>query len=152
MGGPDDPPPISRGGQGDHVATLNLLVAILSALRLRDATGEPQVVDVTLLGTGMWTISRDVVQTLITKKQAERIDRTQPVNPIRNHYRCSDGRWIVLTMPQADRYWATFCRTVGHPEWENDPKYIDLDAREVNTKELTSKIDEAIATASLAEW
>ena len=37
---PDAPPPLCRGGQGDHTTALNILSATLAALRLRDLTGE----------------------------------------------------------------------------------------------------------------
>ena len=43
IGEPDDPPLSFRPGQGDHTTALALLVALLTALRERDRTGEGQV-------------------------------------------------------------------------------------------------------------
>ena len=37
-------------------------------------------------------------------------------NPLWNHYRCKDDRWIALAMAQADRWWATFVAALGRPE------------------------------------
>ncbi|HAR32366.1 MAG TPA: CoA transferase, partial [Gammaproteobacteria bacterium] len=51
FGDRDDGPLIARGGYGDRTTALNLLSAILAALRLRDQTGEPQYVEVTLQRT-----------------------------------------------------------------------------------------------------
>ena len=48
LGEPPSPPPLCRGGQGDHTTALNILAAVLAALRLRDKTGEGQHVEVTL--------------------------------------------------------------------------------------------------------
>ena len=59
-GEPSSPPPFCRTGQGDHATALNLLSAILVALRLRDQSGEGQSVEVSLMQTGMWTIGADV--------------------------------------------------------------------------------------------
>jgi crotonobetainyl-CoA:carnitine CoA-transferase CaiB-like acyl-CoA transferase len=39
LGEPPSPPPLCRGGQGDHTTALNLVAATLAALRLRDRTG-----------------------------------------------------------------------------------------------------------------
>ncbi len=38
LGEPPSPPPLCRGGQGDHTTALNILAAVLAALRLRDQT------------------------------------------------------------------------------------------------------------------
>jgi crotonobetainyl-CoA:carnitine CoA-transferase CaiB-like acyl-CoA transferase len=56
LGEPPSPPPLCRGGQGDHTTALNILAAVLAALRLRDQTNEAQHCEVTLQGTGMWTL------------------------------------------------------------------------------------------------
>ncbi|MYB42424.1 MAG: CoA transferase, partial [Chloroflexi bacterium] len=58
-GEPSSPPPFCRTGQGDHATALNLLSAILVALRLRDQSGEGQSVEVNLMQTGLWTIGAD---------------------------------------------------------------------------------------------
>src|SRR5690606_27858571 len=84
LGEPDAPPPLCRGGQGDHTTALNLLAAVLAALRVRDRTGEPQLVEVTLQATGMWTIAGDVAGSLVARENPTRISRAAPVNPIWN--------------------------------------------------------------------
>src|SRR3954453_9568135 len=53
-------PPRLRRAQGGDPAALALLASILAALRLVEATGEGQVVDVSLLGAAAWTMSSDL--------------------------------------------------------------------------------------------
>src|SRR6185503_5261653 len=60
LGEPPSPPPLCRGGQGDHTTALNILAAVLAALRLRDQTNEAQHCEVTLQATGMWTLAGDI--------------------------------------------------------------------------------------------
>ncbi|HEX6031371.1 MAG TPA: CoA transferase, partial [Tepidiformaceae bacterium] len=48
VGHPGQPPVLSRVAQGDHTTGMNALAATLAALRVRDQTGEGQVVEVTL--------------------------------------------------------------------------------------------------------
>jgi crotonobetainyl-CoA:carnitine CoA-transferase CaiB-like acyl-CoA transferase len=152
LGEPDAPPPPCRGGQGDHTTALNLLASVLAGLRLRDMTGEGQVVDVTLVGTGLWTIATDLSGALPTGTQPARPDRTRPPNPLRNSYRCADGKWLMLVMAQPDGYWPAFCRALEHPEWQNQPEYDSLSSRMQNSARFTSLLDETFATADRETW
>jgi crotonobetainyl-CoA:carnitine CoA-transferase CaiB-like acyl-CoA transferase len=152
LGEPEAPPPLCSLGQGDHTTALNLLAGTLAALRLRDATGVGQLVDVSLLGTGMWTIGTDLVTSALTGERRPRHDRTRPSNPLLNTYRCRDQRWILLNMPQADAYWSRFCRAIGHDEWESDPRYDSLVSREQSSAELTAELDAVFATRPLSDW
>jgi crotonobetainyl-CoA:carnitine CoA-transferase CaiB-like acyl-CoA transferase len=153
LGEPPSPPPLCRGGQGDHSTALNILAAVLAALRLRDRTGEGQHVEVTLQGTGMWTISGDFSAALVAKQQPTRHDRTRPSNPIWNSYRCADDKWVLLVMPVPDPvYWPRFCRAIDRPEWATDERYDTLAKRRERSAELVREIDAIMATRERAYW
>ncbi|MDP6604909.1 MAG: CoA transferase [Dehalococcoidia bacterium] len=152
MGEPPSSPPICRPGQGDQTTALNLLASTLAALRMRDQTGEGQVVDVTLLGTGIWTIGPDLSAVLQAHQHPPRHERSHPANPIWNPYRCSDDRWLLLVMPQPDRYWPPFCEMVERPEWVSDERYDTLVHRMEHSEQLTAEIDAIFASAGLATW
>jgi crotonobetainyl-CoA:carnitine CoA-transferase CaiB-like acyl-CoA transferase len=153
LGEPPSPPPLCRGGQGDHTTALNLLAAVLAALRLRDQTGEAQHVEVTLQGTGMWTLAGDLQAALVAREQPARHVRTQPANPIWNSYPTADGGWILLVMPQPDPvYWPRFCEMIGRPEWAADPRYRTLHDRRRHSEELTREIEARFAAHDLAHW
>jgi crotonobetainyl-CoA:carnitine CoA-transferase CaiB-like acyl-CoA transferase len=152
MGEPPSSPPICRPGQGDQTTALNLLASTLAALRLRDQTGEGQVVDVTLLGTGIWTIGPDLSAVLQAHQHPPRHERSHPANPIWNPYQCSDGRWLLLVMPQPDRYWPPFCEMVERPEWVSDERYDTLAHRMEHSERLTAEIDAIFSSADLAAW
>ncbi len=152
LGEPPSPPPLCRGGQGDHTAALNLLAAVLAALRLRDRSGEGQYVEVTLQGTGMWTLAADLSVALAVREQPARHDRQAPANPIWNSYRTRDGRWLLLVMPQPDPYWPGFCRALEWEAWIDDARYASAAGRSERTRELTASIQERFETRTLAEW
>ncbi len=149
---PPSPPPLCRGGQGDHTTALNILAAVLAALRVRDQTNESQHVEVTLQGTGMYTVATDLQAALIAREQPRRHNRTQPPNPIWNSYRCGDGEWLLLVMPQPDPYWPRFCAMIGKPEWATDSRYDTLAKRREHTIELTRAIDAIFTTHDRAHW
>ncbi len=86
FGDRDDGLLISRGGFGDRTTCLNLLAAILAAMRVRDRTGEGQYVEVTLQRTGVWALASDVTAALFQRVQPERTSKKAPANPIWNFY------------------------------------------------------------------
>ena len=148
---PDAPPPLCRGGQGDHATALNILAATLAALRLRDKTGEGQHVETTLQASGMWTIGADYSAALVSRKNTQRVSRTAPTQPIWNSYRCADGEWLLLVMPVPfPAQWPSFCRMVEHPEWID--AYPDLDALRANTAVLTAQVDAIFAQHDRPHW
>ncbi len=151
-GEPPSPPPFCRTGQGDHATALNLLSAILVALRLRDRDGAGRGVEVSLMQTGLWTIATDAAVSAVSGEQPRRYDRSQPWNPIRNSYRTRDGRWLLLGMTQADRFWPRFVAMIGDPPWALDPRFETLAGRKQHAAELSARIETLIASADLAEW
>ncbi len=151
-GEPSSPPPFCRTGQGDHATALNLLSAILVALRLRDQSGEGRSVEVNLMQTGLWTIGADAAVAAVSGEQPRRYDRSRPWNPIRNSYQTRDGRWLLLGMTQADRFWPRFVAMIGEPSWALDPRFADLEGRKRHAAELRERIETLIASADLAEW
>jgi crotonobetainyl-CoA:carnitine CoA-transferase CaiB-like acyl-CoA transferase len=152
VGEPPSPPPLCRGGQGDHTSALNLVLATLAALRLRDRTGRAQYADVTLYGTGMWTIAADLSAALITKSQPARHDRTAPANPIWNSYPTRDGRYLLLVHPNPEPFWPRLCAAIGAPEWASDPRWDNAAKRMAATRDLTAAIGERFAQHDFAHW
>ena len=62
------PPSMLRPGVGDHAAASNLVIAILAALRMRDATGQGRYVEVSLLQTGLYILGCDVAMALVARE------------------------------------------------------------------------------------
>ena len=152
MSEPANPAPLRlRPAQGDHTAALALFGGILAALRLVDATGEGQVVDVSLLGAAAWTMSSDLSATLIDGVRPTPQGRIARPHALHGGFRCADGRWVLLFMPEP-HWWPRFCEAVGRPEWVEDERFATYAARAANMPELTRLMDEVIATRPLREW
>ena len=67
---------------------------IASALFKRERTGEPSVVDVSLLATAMWVLSSDVAYSGNPEYDPHALHRNVPANPVAATYPTRDGRWI----------------------------------------------------------
>jgi crotonobetainyl-CoA:carnitine CoA-transferase CaiB-like acyl-CoA transferase len=111
-----------------------------------------QEVDASHLGSMMALQGLNVVARTFTGKEFNRNTRLNAFNPLWNHYRCADGKWLCLGMLQPDRYWKDFCKTIGRPDLTADPKYADMRTRGRNAPELIAILDQAFATRTRQEW
>ena len=148
----DSPPGWMRPGVGDHSAAMSLVVGLLAALRTREAGGEGQVVDVTLQQIGYYINGSDTSNALVTGETPPRHDRRAPRNPLWNHYRCQDDRWLFLVMIDSERYWAAFARSIGRPELAEDPRFVNAVERYRHSRELVVILDEIFASKPLEKW
>jgi crotonobetainyl-CoA:carnitine CoA-transferase CaiB-like acyl-CoA transferase len=147
-------PVMQRPAFGDVVGGLTIAGAIAAALYRRTTTGEPSVVDVSLLGVGMWQLQPDITHAKLNAGNpppAPR-DRKATWNPLSGTYRTRDGRFINLVMLDADRYWADLCVMIGHPEMAGDPRFVDMAARKANARACVEWLDAVFAERDYADW
>jgi crotonobetainyl-CoA:carnitine CoA-transferase CaiB-like acyl-CoA transferase len=148
-----DRPTMQRAAFGDVMGGLTIAGAIAAALYKRGATGEPSIVDVSLLALGIWQLQPDIINAKLNPDAKPFVhDRKATWNPLVNSYRTRDGRFIHLNMLEADRYWADFCGVVGHPELIDDARFVDLNARRQNAAACVEQLDHIFALRSYAEW
>ena len=148
---PDAPLPRPRPGFGDKTASLAIAYGIAAALFRREREGVATVVDVSLLGSAMWVASSDIVYSAALGSDFSRVERPA-TNPIATHYATSDGRWIMLSMLESQRWWAPLCRALGRDDLVDDPRFADAASRAGNAAECRSVLAETFAAASLDEW
>jgi len=148
----DVAPSFLRPGVGDHAAALAIVAGILAALRVRDRTGEGQVVDVSLMHTSFYIQGNDAANTLVTGQSPPNHDRNRPRNPLWNHYPTKDGRWLFLVMIESDRYWPELCRALELEELAADERFAGAIARYRNSEALTQRIASRIALHTQDEW
>jgi crotonobetainyl-CoA:carnitine CoA-transferase CaiB-like acyl-CoA transferase len=140
---------------GDTISGTNLAGGIAAALLKRERTGEPSVVDVSLLGSGLWSMGHTVA---LTKHLGQRLEAPPPGvhgapnNPLVGLYTTSDGRYISFVMMQPTKFWADVCRHVDLPELADDPRFATVQEIAANTAEAVELLSKAIATRTLAEW
>ncbi len=145
-------PPAIRGGFGDHTTGLAAVGGIMAALFQRERTGRGELVEASLLRTGIYCMGWDLGIQLHFGKLAPTGTRQQALNPAMNSYRARDGRWFFLLGLEADRHWPRLVRALGHDELVGDPRCADARTRRRNAPELVALLDEIFATRSLEEW
>ncbi|MGH1491762.1 MAG: CaiB/BaiF CoA transferase family protein [Acidimicrobiales bacterium] len=144
--------PYPRGGMGDHMTGLAAAGGVAAALYHRTKSGEGQLVTTSLLRLGAYMHGWDHNVTARLEVETEPQSRRCPPNPLINGYRCGDGRWVWLLGMEADRHWPGVVAALGHPEWEDDPRFNSIEQRRDNSAELVTLMDEALALKSRDEW
>ncbi|WP_334144398.1 CaiB/BaiF CoA transferase family protein [Rhabdothermincola sp.] len=147
----DTPPPNIRGGFGDHVTGLATLSGILGALLERERTGKGQLVETSLLRTGVYCLGWDLGIQLRFGKLAGPVARTEEMNPLVNCYRAGDGRWFWLLGVESQRHFPNLCRSIGREDLIDDERFADGRARRHHAVELIAILDEAFAASSRDE-
>lgn len=88
---------------GDTISGTNLAGGIAAALLKRERTGEPSVVDVSLLGSGLWALGHTVALTNHLDQRMEAFPpgtQGSPLNPLVGLYPTADDRYISFVMMQ----------------------------------------------------
>jgi crotonobetainyl-CoA:carnitine CoA-transferase CaiB-like acyl-CoA transferase len=145
-------PIMQRAAFGDSTGATTIAGGIAAALLRRERSGQPSVVDISLLGTAMWVLAPDIVATKLIGKDLPAFDRTTAPNPIVNSYRTKDDRWLFLNMLQPDRFWADLCRHLERADLIDDPRFSDASKRFENRQACILALDDIFASRTLDEW
>ncbi len=163
-----------RPAFGDNMAGMALAYGVMTSLYVREKTGKGQEVGVALLHSGLYQLGFDVAGALATGLDyndwwdepppeviaaaeagfapARAFYRSKAPNPLAGRYTTKDNRVITIVALQPDRYWGMFCRALGLPELENDPRFNTIEGREENNAILYPILDEVFAGETLDEW
>ena len=151
IGEPGSTPVLQREGMMDNVAGTHIAAGILAALLHRERTGKGQEVETSLYHCGVWTLSGDI-QKALGGQVPVKGSRTKAQNPLSNNYRTKDDRWLCLANLQSDPVWPGFCRSIGKPELQHDPRFDSFTKRAQNCEELIRIIDSVLVTRTLDDW
>jgi crotonobetainyl-CoA:carnitine CoA-transferase CaiB-like acyl-CoA transferase len=140
-------------GFGDSIGAMTIAGGILGALFHRERTGEATIVDVSLLGVGMWAMGQAIALSLALNvpwapPPAERLSS----NPLSRNYRTADGRSLAFTCLQAGKYWPPLCEAIGRPELATDPRFADHASLLENSAAAVEILTDVFASATLETW
>jgi crotonobetainyl-CoA:carnitine CoA-transferase CaiB-like acyl-CoA transferase len=145
-------PARSIAGMGDHPCAMAFYGAIVTALYKRERTGKGSHVASNLMANGVWAASVLAQAALCGAKFGERRPRERALNAVTNHYKCKDGRWIILSLLNEERQWPTLARVLGREDLIGDPRFATKADRHARSLELIKLFDEIFVTRTLAEW
>jgi formyl-CoA transferase len=145
-------PARSIAGMGDHPCAMAFYGAIVTALYKRERTGKGSHVSSNLMANGIWAASVLAQAKLCGATFGERRPRERALNAVTNHYKCKDGRWIILSLLNEERQWPALARCLDREDLINDERFATKAGRHQRSIELIKIFDEVFATKTLAEW
>jgi formyl-CoA transferase len=104
------------------------------------------------MANGIWANSVLAQAKLCGAKFSKRRSREQALNAVTNHYKCKDGRWVILSLLNEDRQWPTLARCMGREDLLADERFATKAGRHSRSVELIRIFDEVFATKDLADW
>lgn len=124
----------------DPLSALYGLVAILAALRHRDASGQGQRIDLAQLEATIASIGPLMLEALAEDRDPGRQGNAARTHAPQGCYPClGDDRWCVIAI-RDQAAWERFCIITGNQQWRHDPRFADVEARIANAAELDTLI------------
>ncbi len=149
-GAPDGPPYRAGISAFDVIAGLHTTIAVLAALNHRNATGEGQHLEASLMASAM---SGMVNQTsayaaggVVPFRMGNSHPSLFPYEPLPT----GDGELIVTA--GNDAQFRKLCDVIGAPELSEDPMFATNPGRTANRDKLRPLLAEKLAARSAAEW
>ncbi len=151
MTGHPEAKPVRAGGSVvDVLAGTHAGMAILAALRARDAGGPGQMIDIALFDVAMSTIGFILQGPLLTGKDPPRTGNVSFFMCPNGVYPCRDGD--VMMSAGNDRLFAKLCAALGLDGLPGDPSFGTNALRLANIAALTEALEARFRTNTREHW
>jgi len=134
----------------DLAAGLHAVVAILAALRHRDATGLGQFVDVSLFDASLGLLANVASSTLVSGAEPRRWGNAHPSIVPYQTVRAVDGP-LMLAVGN-DLQFRALAEVLEEPAWADDPRFATNPARVRHREALIPMIAERFSRRPAADW
>src|SRR6478736_813724 len=134
----------------DLTAGLFCAIGILTALLERDASGEGQWVQTSLLQAQIFMLDFQASRWLMEKDVAKQAGNNHPTSIPTGVFKTSDGYINIATT--GGRIWERCAQAIGAPELVTNPDYATAPARSKNRDALNATIDKLTQKKSTETW
>lgn len=144
-------PPVRLGISAiDQGTGMWAVIAILAALRERDADGEGRLVETSLYETAVNWVAYQLAGYLGSGRVPGPLGTALGMIAPYQAFEASDG-WVMLAAGN-DRQFASLCEALGEAGLAEDPRFLTNPDRCAHREELAALIEERFRTRPGAEW
>ena len=126
------------------------VIAILSALRHRDASGRGQHIDLSLLDVQVAAMINVAQAYLSAGVVARRNGNEHPSVVPSQSFQCADG--MIMLAAGNDGQFAKLCEALGRVDLARDPRFATNAARVRNRAAVTALLQEALSQQPVTHW
>ena len=131
---PQNPKPVGPA-YADCLSGMFSALGILGALTARTRTGKGQQIDATMVGSILAFLNAPATETLADGRIPG--PYTRPRQSQTYAFACADGALLAIHLSSPQKFWEGLCKTVGHPELIEDPRFRTRPERRSNYDALS---------------
>jgi crotonobetainyl-CoA:carnitine CoA-transferase CaiB-like acyl-CoA transferase len=146
----DGPPARIGASVVDYGTGMWAVIAILSALHRREATGKGCVINTSLLETALTWASPHIVSHVNLGREPKRQGTAHPTLVPYQVFETSDGPLMVAA--GNDGLFIKLASALGHAEWGADERFRTSGARLTHREEIVAAVAAVLATGTRAAW
>jgi formyl-CoA transferase len=147
-GSPDGGPVRCATYLGDDLAGLHGALAALAALRHRDATGEGQHIDVSLMDSILFQSNGYLTLGAIGHPMPRIGNRSLFSAPV-DAFECADGHVFLAVL--LEPHWRALTKIIGRPDMVSDPRFATMAARHQHRDQTDAAVAAWMKTQSVAD-
>ncbi|BDR93418.1 CaiB/BaiF CoA transferase family protein [Vulcanisaeta souniana] len=136
----------------DMVTGFFSVIAILSALRVRDREGKGIRITVPMLDSALYIMGMHLLYYFFTGNVPRPLG-TKYMSVVAPYqaFRARDGKMFILAVGN-DKIWRMFCKAIGRPELTDDPRFRTNPDRVKNQDELEKILQGIFLTRDRDDW
>ena len=135
---------------GDLSAALYGVIAIMSALRVRDRDGVGNHVDIAMLDCQVAMLEDALARYSVSGKIPGRLGTRHPSITPFQQFRAADDYFVMGAGNEA--IWLRFCDAIAMPQLKDDPRFLTNTDRTANHPELETILARMFATHPRDHW
>jgi crotonobetainyl-CoA:carnitine CoA-transferase CaiB-like acyl-CoA transferase len=124
--------------------------AIVSELLRVRATGQGAHIDVSMLGATLGIAALQTSEYFGSGRDPQKLGSAHPRNAPYQAFKARDTYFGMAAGNNA--LWASVCRVMQHPEWREDPRFINTGDRARHQVELRELLEAEFAAHDAAHW
>lgn len=145
-----DRPEVVGPPLADQLTGLYTSIAILAALRDRDASGEGRHIEVSMLASCLAFQPFALADLAVTGRSVMKTSRARQSQSYA--FIAGDGLPFAIHLSSPPKFWSGLCRTVGMEHLEDDPRFSNKESRIRNYTVLQKLLEPTFAIGSRDEW
>ena len=149
-GDPDGPPTTAGVFVCDYGTGMYATIGALAALRARETTGRGQVVEASLMDTGISFLMTAIPEQILLGQTTKRIGNRDRYSAPSNVFRSADGDWIHIAGGQSAMF-PRLTKAIGRPDLVDNPKFATSAARMQNVEEIEKIVADWVVVRGTAD-
>lgn len=140
----DTAPLIPPSAFGDNSTASTMAAAICAALLKQKNIGEGSKIVVSLYGQAIYNMLEPLLSIQCSdqdKYPKSRLENT----PLSNTYQCKDGKWVMVSCHEYERYFPRFMEIIGREDLSINPEYNSFSAGNKRSKEIVGILSNGFA-------